>query len=420
MPGSSSASIRSSGGCIKPAAVFLSARPDLDRASALRRRYSQTRSRSSVSFEEPVVKQPISLSTPVLARSIPSSSSATGSSTELYAVSSVACNSSIDSQQSASGHKMTPMPSKPATRFNSNASVVTQSTAELVSQRQTARLPILSSQREARDRKSPNLNSDCTLCYCVIYRRPIPFSAVVSSNSSKYSQWLPSKVSTVANAVVDKSVPMSCYRFQRRSTYAVYANSSIDTRSIFTHSSYWQYKNKMRVMQSMPTQSTSSSLVPATVVSITISTTVASTTATSTTTTCSTATSTIAASTTTSTTATSATATSDTATSATTASNNVVTAVSATNNTRTNNAGRSAVPRSDEPSFDSELAKPDLLAVTQVPIFNTSTKGDELVSSAGEISRPSVIASKKKFLHRSQSTPNAGEETQSKVRTIYL
>ncbi|KAF6023401.1 hypothetical protein EB796_018294 [Bugula neritina] len=53
----------------------------------------------------------------------------------------------------------------------------------------------------------------------------------------------------IKSACVDMTVPLNCYKQEWRDQS--YTICNIDLRSILTHSSYWQYKNKMRVMQSM-------------------------------------------------------------------------------------------------------------------------------------------------------------------------
>lgn len=101
-----------------------------------------------------------------------------------------------------------------------------------------------------------SLSVECRPSYCTLHvRRPCHKESL--RLGSVYNQWKALTLPAAAGRVqMDGKIPMNCYKTRKHGLRSSLTTkiSNMDTRGILTHSSYWQYKNKLRVMQTMPSQ----------------------------------------------------------------------------------------------------------------------------------------------------------------------
>lgn len=331
-----------------------------DRLKMKRRRFSQTRPRSTVSFEEPLENVAPSTPVPVVADSMPKfmmSESVTSVSASVNDIVSCSEGNPSNSASDSTPAQRLPMTSEGLpSAMSAGLSGVQLSVTPCTPTYSDRLVNVLVSGASGTGSTCCNLSVECKLSYCTVDKCLPICSVFTSQSSSQYSEWSASKSSASTSSESPASVPLSCYNSKEHRGNARYALSSLDTRSIFTHSSYWQYKNKMRVMQSMPTQPQ----VPA--VSVAEST-----------------------------------------------SSQAMSDVTDTSCTAAVFMATSPLPALAPPFVvhSDDVSKKEVISPTIV-VSNSC--------------RPSVITRdvpmKKKFLHRSQSTPNAREQTQSKVRWV--
>lgn len=93
--------------------------------------------------------------------------------------------------------------------------------------------------------RSIDRQTECQVAFCCLKTRPLP-------QKDAQSVYTDEPKSTRPKDGVEPSLILNSYKVNRGDAVAVTAQSKIDNRSILTHSSYWKYKHKMRVMQSMP------------------------------------------------------------------------------------------------------------------------------------------------------------------------
>ena len=231
-----------------------------------RRRYSQTKSQSSVSFDDPV-------STVINAEDkTPQSkvgSTAQKAASVLMPVNRLAINvadhSSMSSLNTRVGNAIaatSAFKTVPISTPNQYTSVMTLTsnhpiTYQLYMTKKSVRPAIHPLNRiDIQMMNRESLTVECRPSYCTLHVRQ-PCHKEMGRQTSVSNQWkslLPP--STVGRAAIDMKTPMTCYKTRKYGlrTSLVYKVSNMDTRGILTHSSYWQYKNKMRVMQAMPSQ----------------------------------------------------------------------------------------------------------------------------------------------------------------------
>lgn len=340
---------------------------DLQRITSLRRRFSQSRSHSSVSFEEPVSKcERTAFSSILPATFVPIQSSQVTTGASMSSMVSGAklkvptcldqfallqrdvCDTTNVFSFSAKS-TTTSMKSSPSTTVQERAPFA-------VSHPITYQLSLaVNKVRDAGPASAGNV--ECRLTDCTLRRR-VPSYAVLNKTLSNYSTWTPSESESsrsIGEQPMPVSVAMSCYSMkQNRHSPMEYKHCMIDTRSILTHSSYWQYKNKMRVMQCMPSQISATVQAP-------------------------------------------------------THFSQGAVSPAALPTTAANTSGSVATtPEASKPHIVTLPAPPRALAAA--PVDNNT--------------RPTVITRdqqlNKKKLHRSQSTPNAGVDLQSKVMCTRL
>lgn len=95
------------------------------------------------------------------------------------------------------------------------------------------------------------LQFECRTNFCTVHLCK-PAERQMIGPVSNYSVWAPSKPPSHSLAVLEFTVPMSCYDSNVRCHGKADTEAQTEKKSILTHSSYWKYKHKIRYMHEMP------------------------------------------------------------------------------------------------------------------------------------------------------------------------
>lgn len=230
-----------------------------------RRRFSQTKSQSSVSFDEPVAtmmhKKRVTPPPPVAGslanavimpvQRITMQVASTGANNNEASIDTKVGNDHLPTRLTVA--ISLPNQSTSAMTLTTNHPI----TYQLFLTKETVRPTVHHITRpDIQTMNRESLSVECRPSYCTLHNRT-PSHIVMPVPGSVHTQWKSSVPKPSAGSkLVDPAIPMSCYNTIKKSPgrVSMYKASGMDTRSILTHSSYWQYKNKMRVMQSMPNQ----------------------------------------------------------------------------------------------------------------------------------------------------------------------